>query len=140
MTTEGFIAWTESLAIGFVDIDAQHKRLIGLINDIWKALMSHGAQQNAASIVAELLDYTRTHFKDEEDLMARHSYPALEEHKLSHAFFVTKVHELEKRVEQGEVVGLEMLHFLTDWLTFHIRMVDRQYADYINTRLEDADI
>ena len=139
MRKEGFVAWSDSLSIGFEEIDGQHQRLIGLINDLWKALMSHSAPTDTATIVSELEDYTRTHFRDEEALMARYGYPALEEHTQSHAFFVLKVHELETRISTGESVGLELLHFLTDWLTFHIRMVDRQYADFISTRLTEPE-
>ncbi|MDD5298674.1 MAG: bacteriohemerythrin [Rhodocyclaceae bacterium] len=130
---KSFVAWNDALSIGIEDIDDQHKGLIALINDVWKALMSHAAAQNIESIVLDLDDYTCTHFKEEEALQERYGYPGLEAHKESHAFFIGKVKELDARIAAGEIIGLELLEFLSDWLTYHISIVDRQYADFIRS-------
>lgn len=132
-----YVAWTDALSIGIEEIDEQHKGLIVLINDVWKALMSHQAAVDIESIVFDLEDYTKTHFKEEEALLEHYGYPGLESHRESHAFFVSKVGELDARIASGEIVGLELLQFLGDWLKFHISIVDKQYAEFIRMKVSE---
>lgn len=134
MKNQSYVAWTDDLYIGVEDIDEQHKRLIALINDVWKALVSHQATVDIESIVFDLEDYTQTHFRDEEAMLERHGYPGLAAHQESHAFFIAKVKELDARIASGEIVGLELLEFLSNWLKFHINIVDKQYAEFIRNR------
>ncbi len=132
-----YVAWTDALSIGIEKIDEQHKGLIVLINDVWRALMSHQAAVDIESIVFDLEDYTKTHFKEEEELLERYGYPGLEAHRESHAFFISKVGELDARIAAGEIVGLELLQFLGDWLKFHISIVDKQYAEFIRMKVSE---
>ena len=132
--SKDYISWTDSLSIGRQDMDDQHKVLLGLINQVWQGLVSHKDQPDIEGVVFDLEDYAHTHFNQEEALMAIHGYPALQAHQESHAQFYAKVEDLSNKIASGETVGLELLRFISDWLTFHISMVDRQYADYIRHR------
>jgi hemerythrin-like metal-binding protein len=134
MKNENYVAWTDALCIGIDEIDEQHKRLIALINHVWKALVSHQAKVDIESVIFDLEFYIQTHFKHEEAMLERHGYPGLAAHKESHAFFVAKVKELDSRIAAGEIVGLELLEFLSDWLKFHISIVDKQYAEFIRDK------
>lgn len=136
--SKDYIAWSDSLSIGLQDMDDQHKVLLGLINQVWQGLVSHQALPNIEGVVFDLEDYAHTHFDVEEALMAKHGYPALQAHQESHAQFYAKVEDLSNKIASGETVGLELLRFISDWLTFHIAMVDRQYADYIRHQEEAA--
>jgi hemerythrin len=38
------------------------------------------------------------------------------------------------KIENGEKIALELLHFLTDWLAKHIQVSDRDYSNFIAER------
>lgn len=133
-----YVSWNESLSIGVQDMDDQHRVLLDLINQVWQGLVSQHPMQEIDGVVLDLEEYTRTHFGQEEALMEHHAYPGLASHKESHALFIAKVNDLETRIAAGETIGLELLRFLSDWLTFHISMVDRQYANFIRAKESQA--
>ncbi len=134
MTRKAYVAWNSALDLGFHDIDEQHRGLIQLINDLWQTLMSRQSRETHIGIVQRLEHYTIEHFAAEEQMMADHGFPGLMAHKSSHHYFATQVAAVRQRLEQNQNVGLDLLRFLTDWLTYHISVVDRQYADFIRAQ------
>jgi len=130
MSTD-YVSWNDNLAIGIPEIDDHHKVFFGLLNKLWRGLVVHEAVPTIECVLFDLENYAYDHFHEEEVLMERHGFPGLEAHKESHGEFGVKVKELSSKVAAGETVGLEMLDFLSGWLNFHIRMVDRQYGDFI---------
>lgn len=129
-----YVSWNSALSVGFPEIDEQHKILLSLINQVWAGLVSQAALSTIDDVVMDLDDYARTHFAEEEALMAQHGFPDLEAHKECHAQFMARVSELDEKIVAGDSIGLELLSFLSDWLSFHISMVDRQYAQFIRSK------
>lgn len=63
-------AWDDSLTTGVPSIDAQHRRLIGILGNVLDA-MEHGRSRAEIGRVLEELDrYTAAHFSHEEDCPA----------------------------------------------------------------------
>lgn len=52
-------------------------------------------------VLNELIDYTKTHFADEEQLMEEHGYPDYEKHKETHAELIEKLLELRAKFDEG---------------------------------------
>jgi len=69
------ITWNDSLTISFEEIDTQHRRWIELINELHEAMRLGKGRQVMARVLAEMLEYTRTHFAAEERIMEDRSYP-----------------------------------------------------------------
>ena len=79
--------------------------------------------------------YTVAHFAEEEKLMAKYRYPRLAEHKIEHDALTKKVGKIREDLAQGRgVLTVDVMDFLQDWLTKHIRHSDMHYAEYINAR------
>jgi len=126
------IQWNEKLSVGNRKIDQQHQTLVKLINDLNESFAEGKAKSVLSKILDELAGYTVTHFKDEEDIMAKGNYPDLEAHKKIHINFVNKVVETIDNVKSGKgMVSKDLMVFLKEWLIDHIMGTDQKYAPYI---------
>ncbi|MBI1390241.1 MAG: bacteriohemerythrin [bacterium] len=127
-----FFEWDDSMSVKNKTLDDQHKRLIALVNKLFDALKQNKGKSILGGIIDELIDYTRTHFKNEERIMAQGGYPKLESHQKQHHAFTEKALDLQTRFHRGELVlSQEVLDFLKDWLINHIMKQDQQYAPYL---------
>ncbi len=130
-----YISWKKEYSVGIKSIDNEHQKLLGLINRFLTASREHPSTFYEQEALEELIDYTRYHFKHEEELMAKHEFPDLEAHKKEHRKMVKRVNEL---VEEYNLRGQEALEdtaaYLKHWLINHIQVVDQQYSDYMHQR------
>lgn len=125
------VEWDETLILGVPRIDADHEKLVEILNRCYSALMRHDHTRELNEIVAELLDYTEYHFGTEETLMLQAQYPAAKEHTAAHRTFIKSIHNFKDRFEAGEsFVAIDVLVFLKDWLVAHIQNTDRSLAQY----------
>ncbi len=129
------IEWDESFSVDIDRIDREHRKLIGLINQLHEAMLEQKAQEAMTAIVTEMVDYAQTHFATEELYMEEFRYPDLHLHRVEHQKFIEKTDELRKRVNQGEfVLSLEVMRFLRDWLKGHILGTDKKYAPFLKEK------
>lgn len=118
-------------------IDKEHTKLFALAQDTYEVLQDDISQDKSSELVrlvSELIDYTRTHFSDEEAYQKSIQYPYLKEHAAQHRQFEESLasldldgieHDLEA---QNETVQ-SLLDFLTNWLVNHILKVDKLLAE-----------
>lgn len=129
------INWDESLSVNVEEIDLQHKGLIAMINELNDAMRTGKGKEVTGKTVNNLIKYTVTHFKTEEDLFAKFNYPDAEKHKKEHAAFVKKVLEFKDGLEKGKLtLTMEVMSFLSDWLTRHIMGTDKKYTEFLNDK------
>ena len=129
--------WNESFTVHIQEIDRQHQRLIDLINDVYRGVLLEKGDEIIGKTLDELVGYTQTHFGYEEKMFAEHGYPETEQHIAKHKALIEQVTELCGRFQAngGDMkIGNELLTFLKDWLTKHIRGVDRKYSSFFNSR------
>lgn len=126
-----FVEWSQDLSVGLEEIDAQHKLLIDLINDMHDAISQQKGTDAVAGILTQLFDYTRIHFAVEESLMRIFGYPAYQEHKLQHDQLIRKLRKLQEKADSSTApVAFELMHLLKIWLTKHIMDTDKKYEAY----------
>ena len=127
--------WNDNFAIGIDEIDAQHRRLVELIN----LLVSHLAYQSDVptlnSVFEQLRDYAAVHFETEERYWRR-AFDGDEwerAHRQSHAGFVDKLRDLkaEEARQPLETVIEHIAFYLTHWLALHILESDRRMAKVV---------
>src|SRR3972149_6225252 len=124
--------WSEKMSVGIPELDADHKELIRVINQL-------AADANEASRLGAvrqslfaLLRYAEFHFAREEKVMAACRHIGVEAHKRQHKDFVDRIGELNRRFDQDPdgsalVVNEALLQFLQDWLNHHILIEDKAY-------------
>ena len=127
------IKWSERYATNISVIDMQHKRLIDLINQLYLSMKNGGDKASVEKAVDGLLEYTRTHFSMEEDLMRKHDYPDFAAHKELHDQFVKQAQSYREKIKKDErLTPADVFHFLKGWLIDHIEKKDRDgYGPYI---------
>ena len=129
------MAWNDSFATHVGDVDTHHKRLIDLINEIYRGIMLEKGKEVVDKTLNELVDFTVIHFVYEESLFDKYSYEDSKSHKEKHKTLLGQVGEFVGRYKQGEEVSHELLSFLKNWLTKHIMGVDQKYAPYLRSKM-----
>lgn len=125
------VEWSDELSVGIDELDAQHKVLVGLVNEMHEAIEQRHGSEVVESILTRLAEYTRIHFAVEESLMRLLGYPDFEAHREEHRTLIMQVNDLRRKVETGKTaIGFELMHFLKIWLTKHIMESDQQYGQY----------
>ena len=132
-TGVAIIEWSDELSVNILAIDEQHKRLVAMINDLHQAMVARQTRDALRAIIDRMCDYAVVHFATEEKYMTRLDYPAYAEHKTEHDEFTAKARDLQARLAAGGLVlSLEVINFLRQWLTDHIRGSDKQYAPFFH--------
>ena len=126
--------WSEALSVKVASFDDEHKKLIEMIGNLQAAMAQGQARTLVPGLLADLANYTRTHFKNEESYMVKLNYPAYEGHKRHHDEFITKVKDMIEDHKKGNLtLSIAIGNFLTDWITTHIQKVDMAYSDFMNS-------
>ncbi|MCG6863346.1 MAG: bacteriohemerythrin [Chromatiaceae bacterium] len=119
--------WDTSLSVGIDVIDAQHRRIIDYLNELEVAKES-ADRDTVSEVLAGLIDYTRTHFLFEEELMTQAGYTLSDEHKATHDAFTAQMINYVRQHESGRDVTRKLMSDLRIWLTNHIKRDDKDYA------------
>lgn len=133
--TPSFIQWNSKFETGIPTIDAQHKKLVALCNNLHAAIMKNSSESglkwedSLASALHECTDYVQTHFHDEEILMKAAGYSGYEKHKKEHEAFTRKILETAQKFNSISVISaLQFVKFLYDWILSHIAHEDMLFA------------
>jgi hemerythrin len=126
------IQWNNKMSVGLEEIDTQHKKLVDIINKLHDALKTNSYEKELKTIFTELIDYTKYHFSTEEQILEKAEYKDLENHKIQHKKFVTKMLRMKDRCYQGkEEISVELSSFLSSWMIGHILHSDKDYTETV---------
>jgi hemerythrin-like metal-binding protein len=124
--------WTEAMSVGIPELDADHRILIKVINELTLNAGSADREKVLRQCLYGLLRYAEFHFGREEKVMEACGFPAVEHHKDEHLAFTQHVQELAGRIDSGEAQALEVVNdeltdYLKNWLIHHILIEDMAY-------------
>jgi hemerythrin len=130
------MTWTEKLSVGVGVLDDDHKKLVGMVNELYDAMQGGHGKEKLGGILDRLVQYTKFHFAREEKLFAETGYPASGPHKEQHEALTRQVIEVQKKYNAGAVATLsvDVMHFLRDWLVKHIQGSDQSYRAHLNAK------
>lgn len=121
------MAWLSEYNTGIEVIDDQHRRILEYINIIEHVKHSHDRNE-MRQVLADIIDYTQSHFAFEESLQEEANYKYRIPHKRVHDLFINKIELYRERFEMGNMVEDELYEVLSKWLINHIQHDD---ADYV---------
>jgi hemerythrin len=129
-------SWNDDFLTGVPSVDAQHRRLVELINDLGELVVSAGDVDatRVAEVVRSLERYVDEHFGDEEALIRRVGLDArhARHHGQAHRAFESELGELVEGVPTLELERVRSLvEYLVRWLAYHILDVDQAMARQI---------
>jgi len=127
-----FIKWDKKYEIGINTIDNQHKKLVGIINELYSSFGVTDNSKMLHKVLNQLMQYTEYHFGEEEKYFTQTEYPETKEHLSQHRKFIKKVKAFAIDIENGEFsVSFDMLEFLKKWLVDHISKSDKKYVEHL---------
>jgi hemerythrin len=111
--------------LGVDAIDEQHQKLFEIAEQVYQTLKNEftpDKYDNIIHILKELKEYTKTHFKDEEDYMKEIGYKKFFSQKIDHDDFINKLEniDLDAIDENQDEYLMNLLEFLNNWLVSHI--------------------
>lgn len=126
------IEWTRDLEIGEASVDAEHRGLADLVNELHAAMQRGHGRRVLASVIERLQRYAEQHFANEERIMRETGFPGIEAHVAEHRRFTEQVrHYAEDLGSTRPHLVIEVQSYLHRWLLDHIRRSDRELIPYI---------
>ena len=131
----GEARWSPDYAVDVELFDKHHQRLFALIDRLYESLKRNTAGDEVKSVIDELLQYTNYHFSAEERAFEHFNYPGCDKQKEQHAKLISEVKQLQTQLKSGkQLVAVEVMEFLRDWLVTHIKGCDRLYAEFFQDK------
>lgn len=130
-----YMEWTTDLSVGIEIFDEEHKKLIALLNDMHHAMKQGKGKSVLRDVLGRLADYTDYHFTNEEKYFDKLEYPHTDQHKKEHHNLMVRVRGLQKKLEDDAfLLSIEVLEFLKNWVTGHIKGSDFKYTSFFKER------
>lgn len=129
------ITWDDKYSVEIPSIDAQHKKLIEIINTLHEAMSQGKGDKVLNQVMDELVQYTQTHFAFEEKLLMANAYPDIVNHKAEHEKLTQKVVEFQTMAKNGQIaLSVSVNSFLKSWLLDHIAGFDKKYSALLKSK------
>jgi hemerythrin-like metal-binding protein len=129
--TGSFVQWSQDYSVDVPVFDQHHRKLFSLVDDLYQAMRRGITGDDLSEVFDALVAYTTYHFDAEESAFERHDYPGCAEQKRQHQELVKGISRLRADLEAGKaMVAVEVMEFLRDWLTKHIKGCDKHYAEF----------
>ena len=130
--------WDKMHAVFMPEIDAEHKNIFRLADELSQAVAGRAPIDQARAILRELIASGEDHFAREERLMRATNYPGSAWHKRQHDTVRKRLKEFAPRIEAGERrAAAELLEFLSGWLRDHVRLADCMMAAHVRNYERD---
>lgn len=132
--TPGFVelSWHEDFSCGNAAIDDQHKKLFKTSSKLLSAISGGSDKAECFSLIESLLEETRLHFQDEEEILSVNKYPLTGEHHQIHSGLLAKAAELSEKFTSNQLPIGELFTFLVnDIIWHHMYVEDRKFFPYL---------
>ncbi len=127
-----FIWDPAKLALNVEEMDAEHRRLIDLMNRLQQVVNRGAPAVDQGKAFAALADFTERHFMHEEAYMTRVGYPGLGVHQGVHRNLMAKLNQHARQFKDSGAFTNDLFVFLHMWLRAHICGVDTKYAAHVH--------
>ncbi len=131
MLKENPCEFVDEYRTGIEFIDEEHEELFRITdraNQCMRDAEDTDTYDDIIVILQELRDYTKRHFKDEEEYMERIQYDGLPAQQRAHESFIDKISNIDLDAVDGDpkVYLQSLIEFLLGWLINHILYTDKK--------------
>jgi hemerythrin len=121
--------WSNALSVYLPEIDAEHRALYRLGDELHKAVLAGTDAARLQPILSNLVETAEQHFRHEERLMRAIHYTALDWHKHQHDSVRKRAKAGARRVAGGDSAAAgELVEYLSEWLRGHMAVADRMMS------------
>jgi hemerythrin len=126
------IKWNKADACFLPEIDAEHRSIYRLADELRQALAAQPDPAKADAILRNLLASAEDHLAHEERLMRSMRYPSLAWHKKQHDTLRHRALTLAPALDESNLPAVQdFLQFLTGWMRDHVGLTDRMLGAYV---------
>jgi len=135
------IVWDESLSVGIPEVDEDHRRFIGLINDLNQAIVARAEKAEVGRRLFALIADAKAHFDHEERLFREHDYPEAERHAEIHSNLLAQLGPAMVIFESSpwSRVWVEKGLLIKDLLVEHLLEEDMRYREFLSEQMNLPD-
>jgi hemerythrin len=127
------MVWNDRISVGVEAVDRDHKKLVGIINQLYDAIVARRNKEILGGLLDELAVHTKYNFEREEQFFHATGYRDAAEHARQHSDFTRQVIEIRERYKGGSAgLTLEVMNFLKEWLSDHILGSDAKFGPHLN--------
>ena len=126
-----FINWSPIYSVSNSALDAQHKQIIKLMNELHSSVSNNASEQIIQKAIVRTRIILETHLRYEETLMKYSSFSECEIHRQIHRTLLTRTAELFDRSKNKTISITEILGFLKKWWLRHIILDDMKYIESV---------
>lgn len=119
--------WDDRYNIGDSTIDAQHRRLFELANQLVEA----SGNAEITRLLMLFYQHVREHFQVEEAVMKQTNYPHYRKHVQSHNRMLDRLVEISEAVRQSHWNPSDIRIFVQEWVLVHIMDEDMMLGEYL---------
>jgi hemerythrin-like metal-binding protein len=121
------IKWSEAMSCGEATVDAQHKKLVALLNAIGERALLANDMSEVEAILDDLGEYAKEHFCYEEACMDKYKCPFADKNREEHQRLLKRVEEFKEEFAQkgpSHALARKLEMTLTNWIIEHLLNVD----------------
>lgn len=127
------LIWDKNDESGNILIDEEHKTLLNISNRLINAITNKYSKNDSITIIKELIDSLSSHFKDEEEVFSKTTYPLVEYHTSLHQELIKKSNVILKKYEYEDLTLKELIDFLVyDVIEHHLVVEDKTFFPYVS--------
>jgi hemerythrin-like metal-binding protein len=126
-----YIHWQDEFSVGVSLIDAQHQKLLQVINTFLHSQEDGEPRAAVEQSLEEMIRYTEYHFYSEQLLLEPH--PDFLAHLNQHWQLIKKTRRIQRDFLADHLLPAEVSAFLISWLKNHILGTDQVYFTYLRT-------
>lgn len=135
-----FVTWTKDLTLGIDFVDADHRVLVELLNQVDACIAAREESATLGSALNALLEYARHHFRREELLLELCAFPEIDRHRAEHERLTSELADVNRRFAESPdaVEADDARAFLHRWFVDHLRNHDAAFRDACRDRADAA--
>ena len=135
--TGQIVSWEKKYATGIELIDTQHRKLVSLTNELYRACLSGDDVDVFREAMKSMVNYVRFHFSAEQKLLENINFPGHADHKMQHDTLIMNILETVDDYRKGKpFVPNNFVRTLKDWVFGHIAVHDKVYAAYYADKMK----
>jgi len=126
------LLWLPQLQVNIDEIDQQHRQLFEFANTFYNKLYKGQNETGLQESLTNLIQFSATHFKYEEDLRESNNDPKKEWHTREHTDFINQMNRINTTLQAGELrISVELIEYLRSAIINHIFTTDKDMANFI---------
>ena len=124
--------WTKAHAAFIPEIDAEHRNLYRIGEELHEALVSGATASLLVEKFRALAAAAEEHFTYEERLMRSSHYASMAWHKHQHDTYRKRIAQFLPQIEAGDTQAcILLLDFTSDWFRDHTGLTDRMLGAFL---------